>query len=198
MAPEFRRGFKAECERLALEYRAELKLDVSDRLDPAELAKNLAIPVVSLSELLAHGARPKSVQHFHGRAREELSAATVFQGTARLIVFNQTHSLGRRSNSTAHELAHGILEHEPSEALAPDGHRRWDPLMEREADWLAGALLVPRDTALLVARAALPIEAAAEQFGVSVQLMNWRLNETGARRQAARERARKPISVYSS
>ena len=62
--------------------------------------------------------------------------------------------------------------------------------MESEADWLAGALLVPRDAALRIVRQKIPIREATTTYGVSPSLLQWRLNQTGARVQVERERKR--------
>ena len=62
--------------------------------------------------------------------------------------------------------------------------------MESEADWLAGALLVPRDAALRVLREEIPLYTATSTYGVSRPLLEWRLNHTGARVQVERERRR--------
>jgi hypothetical protein len=63
----------------------------------------------------------------------------------------------------------------------------WDGDMEDEASWLASVLLVTEDAAIAVARKRWGSElAAAEHFGVSTQLLTWRLNMTGARLRIAR------------
>jgi hypothetical protein len=48
---------------------------------------------------------------------------------------------------------------------------------------------VPRDTAFAVAMSGTSIETAAVEYGVSTQMMSWRVNMTGAKVQAARIRA---------
>jgi Zn-dependent peptidase ImmA (M78 family) len=122
------------------------------------------------------------------------SAATVFCGHRRLIIFNPVHAPGRHANSIAHELAHVLLEHEPGAVRESGGGRRWRPMDEAEADWLAATLLVPRDGALEVMYELGAVEAAADHFGVSRQLMHWRLNQTGVALQL-RRRADKQSAV---
>lgn len=183
------RGFKSLAERLALEVRSELGLNAFDRLDPYALAEHLGIPVIALGDLAESGARKASLDHFLGSASDQLSALTICHGSRRLIVENPRHSFGRRSSSVAHELSHVLLEHEPGPALGDGGCRRWSQKDEDEADWLAGTLLVPRPAALRFARLSTPVAVAANNMGVSVALMEWRLNHTGARAQVQRERA---------
>jgi Zn-dependent peptidase ImmA (M78 family) len=188
---EFRHGFKAEAERLSIELRAELELVATDRLDPRLLADHLAIPVLDLSLLAKTGARVASIRHFHGVGSEVFSAVTVVDGHCRIIVVNDSHAPVRQASNIAHELSHVILEHEPNRAVGDDGYRMWNPEMEAEANWLGGALLVPRGGALHAARRGLTIKAAAAYFAVSEQMMRWRLMQSGAQVQVDRERAKR-------
>lgn len=187
---QFRHGFKTQAERLSLELRAELGLTASDPLDPRDLAAHLAIPVRGLGDLESAGASAAAIRHFQNAASEVFSAVTLVQGHRRLIVVNDAHAVVRQSSDLAHELAHVSLEHEPHQSVFQNGCRRWNDQMEAEADWLGGALLVPRDGALEVARGGLSVAAAASHFGVSEKMMKWRLQHTGAEVQARRERAR--------
>ena len=177
-----RRGFKAEAERLALAVREELGMDVTDPFDCLALADHLAIPVVSLVDMVKFGASDASVARL-SCAGTEFSALTVCAGAARLIVYNPSHPPGRRANSLAHELSHILLEHSPGPALDESGCRRWDGVCEAEADWLAGCLLVPREGALrLLLQNRSPASIAAH-YRVSRKLFEWRANHTGVVRQ---------------
>jgi hypothetical protein len=179
-----RRGFPAEADRLAAAVREELALGNHDRLDPRRLADEYGIPVCSITELVAAGADTASIHQLTVVNPGCFSAGTVLTGTGRLIIFNPVHGDGRLANSVAHELAHLLLEHAPGPAIGPGGCRVWDQEMESQADLLAGVLLVPRDAALACARVALPHPVGAARFGVSVDLMRWRTDHTGAARQA--------------
>lgn len=55
----------------------------------------------------------------------------------------------------------------------------------------AAGLLLPKDAARRLALNGVSDEAAAQHFGVSVVYARWRLNVTGARRIAARARAKR-------
>ena len=50
--------------------------------------------------------------------------------------------------------------------------------------WLSGCLLVPREAALVGATAQTPMGTAAAEYGVSIQMMTYRVNSTGVRKQA--------------
>lgn len=189
MASEYRYGFKKQAEDLAMEVRRAMGLEWRDRLDPRALAKHVGVPVYELNELVAVGMPEDSLRHLLGRGKSEFSAALFQRNGARLIVANPVHSRGRQASNIVHEIAHLLLEHEPTEAVIEAGCRRWDATMEREADWQAGELLVPRQAALDIARSGVDVETCAQHFGVSVAMMNWRLNHSGARKQVERERA---------
>jgi len=183
----FVRGFKARAERLAARVRRDLGISLHDRLDPHALAAHLGIGVMQLPDLLKCGASAASIRHFTVTAPKELSAFMIGEGGARLIVENPNHSTRRRSSTLTHELAHVLLDHQPGPAFGLGGCRRWNQNEEDEADWLAGELLVPRQAALRLARLGTPLDEAAETFGVSLALLRWRMNHSGATLQARRE-----------
>lgn len=184
MAEHLRHGFKAEAERLAIEVRNELELGPSDPIDCIEVCNRLSIPVLTVPQLVAAGASPHSVQCLLSPGAK-FSALTVAAGTKRLIVYNPVHPPGRQANSLAHELSHILLEHPLAPALGNGGCRAWNSVLEAEADWQAGTLLVPRDAALEWMRTNGSMEEGATHFGVSQALFQWRVNQTGVMRQLA-------------
>jgi hypothetical protein len=48
-----------------------------------------------------------------------------------------------------------------------------------------------RDAAFAIAMSGAPVELAAAQYGVSTQMVTWRVNATGSKLQAARTAARR-------
>lgn len=178
-----RRGFKTEANETADEVRAELGLGPLDRLDPRRLADALEIPIFDLSTVAM--ADP-AILHFVDVEPSAFSAVTVFAGPRRGIVHNDTHSPERQNSNLAHELAHGLLLHPATPAFGDTGCRNWSDDLEDEANWLAGVLLVTEAATLDVARRKLSISVAAEQYGVSEQMLRWRMNMTGAHRRVAR------------
>ena len=185
---KLRWGFKKEASELAAEVRAELGLGPFDRLDPRQLAQHLDIPIVPLSDLAPACA---GALYFLDEERETFSALTVFEGHCRVIIHNDAHSPARQNSNLAHELAHGLLLHEPQPALdATTGCRLCNVTNEYEADWLAGELLITRKMALAVARRRVTEQHAMERLGVSAQMLRYRVGVTGATKQAERERAK--------
>jgi Zn-dependent peptidase ImmA (M78 family) len=144
---------------------------------------------------------PDDVPNFKGQHRNQLlirdasswSAVTLEKSGQRVIVVNSTHSEARQNNNIMHELAHLVLEHEAARVdISPQGLmllETYNLQQEAEADWLAGALLVPREALLAVLKRNQRLEAAAAHFQVSVQLVRMRRDRTGISRQLSYQRA---------
>jgi Zn-dependent peptidase ImmA (M78 family) len=112
----------------------------------------------------------------------------VFCGTERTVVHNDAHVLVRQNSNITHELSHGLLLHPPTPALDDKGCRNWNQDVEDEAQWLAGALLVTEDAALMIVRSGGSLADTASQLQVSEAMIQFRLNVTGARARVARAR----------
>ena len=182
-----RRGFKAEAASLAKEVRRELGLTPFAPLDPFGLAQHLEIPVLALSEL---ETTIGGADFFLTEDPDSFSAVTVFDGSRRMIAYNDSHSKARQNSDLSHELSHGLLLHEPAPALdLARGCRILNSATEEEADWLAGELLVTKEMALAVARGKFAKHEAQLRFGVSPQMLRWRMNMTGANKIVQRARA---------
>ncbi len=181
-----RRGFKKEANEIACETRKELHLAKSAPLNPWKLAEHLEIPVIDLSSM--RDEIPDAVGYFTRNNRSEFSAVTVFRGLERTILHNDSHSRGRQSSNLAHELSHALLLHPATPAIDACGCRDWDPVLEEEAEWLAGALLISEEAALHIVRNNLTSENAQTLYGVSSKMLTFRLNVTGARVRVERSR----------
>ena len=130
-----RRGFKTEAAGLAKEIRLELGLGPFARLDPHELARHLDIPVLALSEL--EESAPDAVRYFLSTEPEAFSAVTVFRGHHRAVVHNDAHSEPRQNSNLTHELAHGLLLHEPAPRARQDDRMSELQLHQRRRSKLA-------------------------------------------------------------
>jgi Zn-dependent peptidase ImmA (M78 family) len=167
--------FLLECELIALEKRRELGLGAEDPLDPRALAADLAIEVVSIARFRdEHAGDVRLLTKFD---TEAFSAATVFCGPRCVIIYNPAHTEQEINRSIAHELGHILLEHRPRWPIFDErtGERMGDPCKEAEADYLAGALLVPEVTV----RRLLELErwpaGLAAPFGVTEEVLVARL-----------------------
>lgn len=170
------RWTQAAMREIADEERTELGLTPFQALDPYRLAAEHGIAVYPIDELADCDGAARAVRHFTDVGRATWSAALVPVGSARIIVENTSHAPCRRRSSIAHELGHHLLEHPFGEVLlTADGCRRFDAGQERQATFLAGALLVPLAAAKRAAFDGRRDRAVAAAFGVSEQFARMQL-----------------------
>lgn len=83
--------------------------------------------------------------------------------------------------------AHVIRGHTAQEVdITPDGLmllKSYDKVQEEEADWISGCLLLPRDALVVIKRKGLDVSTSAILYGVSVQMLNYRMARSGVNRQ---------------
>lgn len=176
-------AFRKDAEAIAEETRADLGIRNIDRLDPHRLAEMLEIPVIPLAVLERdHQSEQlgEALSVLRADEASTLSALTVFDGSRRLILHNERHSAARQASDICHELSHGLMLHEPSVAIDGRGCRSWNSQIEGEADYLAGALLVPGKAARWAAKCGMDIATAASHFGCSEPMARWRMGVSGA------------------
>ncbi|MDE2782443.1 MAG: ImmA/IrrE family metallo-endopeptidase [Gemmatimonadota bacterium] len=137
------------------------------------------------------GLSRQTVVHLTRVDRDSWSAVTISHNGKRLVVLNSGHSEARQTSSLAHELGHIILNHTTDQAVLSDEgflfRGNYDAAQEEEANWLAGCLLVPRDGLLAAGRRNSDRRYLAMRFGVSQDMIEWRLRMTGVSRQLKRE-----------
>lgn len=154
---------------VAQEERGALGLGPFDEFDPYALAAAYGISVYTLSDLRDWDLPTEVHEHFH-QSSGTWSAALIPIGSARLIVEHDGHALVRRRASIAHELGHHLLEHPFNAALLGENHQRlFDKAKERQADILAGELLIPQRAAQRAAFEGWSNREVALTFGVSEQ-----------------------------
>lgn len=181
LSEKLRRGFKAEAEKYAEEFREELGIRASHPLDMFLLAGHLAIPTLALSQLQGE-VSDLNYRCLTNEAKKQFFAVTLFIGNRRHIVFNDHVAATRQQSDIAHELSHAILGHPASELTNSSGGRHYNKTLEVEAACLSGVLLVPRAAAIAVVASNKHPLVAANEFNISLQMMTMRLNQSGAKR----------------
>lgn len=191
-----RRGFKTECERTAAMVRRQHGLALSAPLNPRLLAGSLGAEVIAPDQLPT--LSPKTCEQLLGDYADEWSAVT-FPSEPPLIVFNPTHSVARQNSDLMHELAHMLLKHAPTMVfIHPKTQlaiRTFDSPQEEEANWLCGTLLLPREALLLIKRSDWSHEKSCSEYGVSADMLNYRLNTSGVNMQY--QRTKLPANRWS-
>lgn len=185
-----RRGFKTWCETAAETYRTALGLQRVDPLEPKQLAAHLGV-IVWRPEDVPELSK-KSLRRLTNHDSDSWSAVTIRHDDTKLTIVNSAHAETRQRSSLSHELAHIILDHEPGRIdLSREGHlllSSYEREQEDEAEWLSGTLLVPRAGLLIAYRSTQDPRSLANRFGVSADMLNWRLRMTGVATQARRAR----------
>lgn len=186
----FRRGFKSQCERRAVEYRKQLGLDATAPLSAEALARHLGITVWSTKDI--ESLSDDDMLVLNDSNDDSWSALTMRVGPSNLVIYKPVASLGRRNNVVMHELSHIILGHKLAQAfIMEDGSLapgNFDQEQEDEADWLAGTLLLPRPALLAIHNRRMPNQVACEHHLVSNDMLTWRMRMTGVSFQMQRRR----------
>lgn len=185
------RGFKAWSERTSASIRKELGLGLAVALPVEELAEHLDITLWTPEDV--PGMDAEDAAELLEASASDWYAVGLQCGAKSTIIYNPRQSKRRQASDISHEIAHFLLEHEParlilseSEALADVWLRSYDARQEDEANCLGWTLLVPRDGLATLVSRRLSTSAIAETFGVSEQLINFRINSTGVRKQFSR------------
>lgn len=167
---------------LATSERTAMGLTSTCGLDPRVLAERHGIRVIELSVL--PGVTEEQRSRLMRRGGKDLSALLIGEPGQAILVVNDSHTPERQANSICHEIAHLLLGHVPGPILDEAGGRVYPERQEDEANWLAGALLVPaKGLRMLHPKRTRPeIEA---NFGVSEELLRWRCNMHGLAAKAA-------------
>ena len=181
---KLRHGFKAAAKRDSIHLRRLHGYGDHQPLDVWHLAGRLEVTVLRLSEF---GEDNPHVHQLLNVDPKVFSAALVPCGDVHGIIVNDAHAEERQTSSLAHEISHVACGHEDTPVLSDSGCRELHADVEAEADYFSSVLLVPEPAVMRLARAGVSIEAAAEQFGVSRQMMQWRYNDSGAQKRIARE-----------
>jgi Zn-dependent peptidase ImmA (M78 family) len=185
-----RYGFKAQAERISAAARQALNVSAIGPLDAKRYAEHVGVQILTIEELdLSDDARRQLLEvdptSWSGMAIRESGLIGV--------LLNPTHSPERQDSTMMHELSHIVLKHAPirvdvssagillvSEYSADD---------EDEANWLSGALLLPRDALRRYREKGWPAAKIIAHFGVSQDMYNWRIRMTGVDVQMRRSRA---------
>lgn len=188
----FKRGFKAWCERIAVEKRSELGLSSIDPLPPSELADLIGVKVWKPADI--PNVPSDCLRKLLHDDPDSWSAVTLRLPNVDLIIVNSAHSAPRQASDLMHELAHILLGHNPTRVdVTEQGHlllRTHDHQQEEEANWLAGSLLLPRPSLVNILRnGGISIEVA-RSFGVSMDMLTYRYRITGVEVQGKRSRWR--------
>ncbi len=186
-----RRGFKSQSEKISLSVRHGCNHTAFDRFDPREFLESLGFVIWSPSDI--PGLSMEHVRQLTIRDPDSWSGVTIREGNDTVIILNPTHPSTRQANTLMHEWAHIELRHKPNRVDRSKGGllllSDYPGEFEEEADWLAGAVLLPRDGLIHFKARGMSNHEIADHYGVSLELTNWRVRMTGVERQIQARRS---------
>lgn len=165
-------------------------LSLSEALPYRDFAEHLEVELWTPADV--PGLEDHHIHQLTVNDKADWSAVTLSAEERHLIIMNSSHSERRLANDVVHELSHILLDHQKARLeVSEEGHmwlKSYGKDQEDEADWLAGALLLPRDGLLSCYRKTPDISALATLFKVSNELVQMRVNRTGVKTQVHRSR----------
>ncbi|MEO6328749.1 MAG: ImmA/IrrE family metallo-endopeptidase [Ginsengibacter sp.] len=183
-----KRGFKANSERLAKQYREKLKIHPCAPLCAFKLAEYLAIPVFSATTFLTLPDEIKLLSGANGKDCEWSALTMITKAGNRIIIYNNFHSVARQQSDIMHELAHIICNHKRGQIdydfEIPIGMREFDEEQEEEAKCLGSTLQLATPCLLWASKRSMTTEAIAAYFNASNDMVTYRMNMTGIAKRA--------------
>ena len=181
------RGFKSQANRVAIGLRVQMGVSAHAPIDIRALAARLGISIWPLTAFAK--VCPEEVSHLVDHDSGAFSALLLSLGNGkRMVIVNDKHSESRQNNSIAHEVSHALLAHPVEVLSARVDCRDIDRDLEESANYLAGCILVPNEAARSIVWSRANLDLVKRMFGVSSQLLEYRLNVSGARIQYRRRK----------
>jgi hypothetical protein len=168
-----------------LALRKRLNLSIHMLLDPFELAPLVGLRLLDLDQECAR--LPKELRQqllVHGKKHWSGGVyAKLLPDGSRICILNSRHDSRRIKITLMEEVAHIHLKHSPTRLMpSMDGLRMrgYDKKQEHEAYGVGAAALLPWGAFFPAINCGTAVEALAEQFEVSSQLVEYRIKITGA------------------
>lgn len=182
----FKRGFKSNADKKAIELRKALNLDEHSPLCAFDLCNHLNIPIKEPSDI--PGLTPDKIEELLVNGSKHWSAASIpLDDNKYWIIHNPVHSSSRQQSNIMHELAHIICGHKISDDKLATGLsgflRNHDDEQEEEANWLGACLQLPKSLLLWALKRKMSHEQIAEYCNASLEMVRYRINITGVSKQ---------------
>lgn len=169
-------------EKIALKIREFAGVPLDQRLDPWRLAPYLKLRVISIDEVTALSEESRRVLLDDTTRGWSGGASRPLPDGSRLVFLNPNHSRERQAATLMEEVAHVVLGHSPSRIHGEEiqegrgvRFRDFNEAQEEVAYAVGAAALLPYFSLRLAAEAGLSSEAIAQRFGISKELVDYRL-----------------------
>ena len=169
-----------EYEVAGLRFREIAQTPLEKPLDPFALAQQFKIQVIEPSHIRA--LTREELRLLTGRYASNWSGGTLALPDGwQLCILNPTHNAERTMATLMEEIAHVFLGHRPTKITTGlDGlsRRDYEPNNEREAYAVGAAALVPYAALFLGLMKGTPARRIAKRYGVSKELVEYRIKIT--------------------
>ena len=181
-----KRGFKAQAERLAKEYREQLNIHPCGPLCAFKLANHLKVPIYDVKEIVTQTNDLKIFSGGNGGDCEWSALTMTTEIGNTIIIHNAFHSPARQQSNVMHEIAHILCKNEliepETDFTIPMGMRFFDEVQEEEAKCLGATLQLASPCLLWAKKRNMTNEEIAAYFNASLEMVNYRINITGIAR----------------
>ena len=185
--PKFKRGFKKFADDKSIELRKACGIKASHPLPGLQLAEHLKVKVLYPKDVA--GLDPQSLSCLMKGHTSGWSGVALHANGTPIIIINNSQSLARQESTIMHELAHIICEH-PMGEFKPLAEgiflRDFNKQCEDEAEWLGGCLQLPGVALYYAHQDGLSMEAIAEKFNASIDMVRYRVNMCGILKRKSR------------
>lgn len=175
------REYMQRIEEQAAQLRQRAKVGPMERFDPREVADSLDLSIVEPADINAMSA--------DGLAQVEAISPKTWSGSGLplpdgklLVLLNPSQTPERANITMLEEAAHEHLGHEPTlidTASFPIASRNYNARNEQDAYWTAAAALLPSKVVAQAVYRGLPAYELATAYGVSVELVEFRIKTLG-------------------
>lgn len=172
---------KAEMDKMADGLRKKLKVPLSKPLEATKIqAEGINVCRVSETDILPKQVK-KSLIERHCDAWSAMSVPLDRRQTLWTILVNDCHTIERQRVTFLEEFWHIILGHRLTrvERLGDGYGRSYEAQEEHDAFYLASATLLPKSEVLKRVDSGKSMQEIAEHFGVSTQLVSYRVKRLG-------------------
>lgn len=178
----FKRGFKANAERLSEQYRKELKIHAWAPMCAFKLAEHFGVSVHNARDFVTDPSEIKILSGDNGHDCEWSALTMTTKIGNSIIIHNSFQSIARQQSNLMHELAHIILKHKCTGEYSsniPFGLREYNAEQEEEAKYLGASLQLTKACLFWARKRQMTTENIAKHFNASPDMIIYRMNITG-------------------
>lgn len=178
-----KRGFKANAERLANQYRKEMGIHPCNPLCAFKLAEHLKVPIYKASEFLTSVEEQKKLAGIETDDSGWSALTMLTKEGNQIIIHNDFHNPARQQSNIMHEIAHIVCDHKIESVnypfAIPLGMRDFNKALEDEAIYLGATLQLSKPCLLWSLKRKFSIQDISQEYNASEEMVRFRLNTTG-------------------